>query len=45
MHLSSSMRKYDFLPGGALAVPQSDRILPIINNYIAASKSEDCRST
>jgi nicotinamidase/pyrazinamidase len=26
----------DFLPGGALAVPQSDEILPILNNYIAA---------
>ena len=26
----------DFLPGGALAVPQSDEILPVINNYIAA---------
>lgn len=26
----------DFLPGGALAVPQSDEILPILNHYIAA---------
>ena len=26
----------DFLPGGALAVPQSDEILPIVNDYIAA---------
>jgi nicotinamidase/pyrazinamidase len=26
----------DFLPGGALAVPQSDEILPILNDYIAA---------
>jgi nicotinamidase/pyrazinamidase len=26
----------DFLPGGALAVPQSDEILPIVNAYIAA---------
>jgi nicotinamidase/pyrazinamidase len=26
----------DFLPGGALAVPQSDEILPVLNNYIAA---------
>jgi len=25
----------DFLPGGALAVPQSDEILPILNSYIA----------
>lgn len=27
--------QYDFLPGGALAVPESDRILPVLNNYIA----------
>jgi nicotinamidase/pyrazinamidase len=26
----------DFLPGGALAVPQSDEILPVLNGYIAA---------
>ncbi|MFZ0710726.1 MAG: isochorismatase family protein [Terrimicrobiaceae bacterium] len=26
----------DFLPGGALAVPQSDEILPVLNSYIAA---------
>ena len=26
----------DFLPGGALAVPHSDEILPIVNDYIAA---------
>ena len=26
----------DFLPGGALAVPQSDEILPILNKYITA---------
>jgi nicotinamidase/pyrazinamidase len=26
----------DFLPGGALAVPQSDEILPLLNSYIAA---------
>jgi nicotinamidase/pyrazinamidase len=26
--------QYDFLPGGALAVPQSDRILPVLNRYI-----------
>ena len=26
----------DFLPGGALAVPQSDEILPVLNNYITA---------
>jgi nicotinamidase/pyrazinamidase len=25
----------DFLPGGALAVPQGDEILPVLNNYIA----------
>jgi nicotinamidase/pyrazinamidase len=25
----------DFLPGGALAVPESDQILPIVNTYIA----------
>jgi hypothetical protein len=25
----------DFLPGGALAVPQSDEILPVVNSYIA----------
>lgn len=26
--------QYDFLPGGALAVPESDQILPVLNNYI-----------
>jgi nicotinamidase/pyrazinamidase len=26
----------DFLPGGALAVPESDEILPVVNSYIAA---------
>ncbi len=26
----------DFLPGGALAVPRSNEILPVINRYIAA---------
>ncbi|HEY5705950.1 MAG TPA: isochorismatase family protein [Terrimicrobiaceae bacterium] len=26
----------DFLPGGALAVPHSDEILPVVNGYIAA---------
>jgi nicotinamidase/pyrazinamidase len=25
----------DFLPGGALAVPKSDEILPVVNSYIA----------
>ena len=25
----------DFLPGGALAVPESDQILPFVNTYIA----------
>jgi nicotinamidase/pyrazinamidase len=28
--------QYDFLPGGALAVPESDKILPAVNGYIAA---------
>jgi nicotinamidase/pyrazinamidase len=27
--------QYDFLPGGALAVPESDQILAILNGYIA----------
>jgi nicotinamidase/pyrazinamidase len=27
--------QYDFLPGGALAVPNSDEILPVLNSYIA----------
>src|SRR4029077_5709361 len=35
--------QYDFLPGGALAVPQSDRILPVINNYIAAFEKRGLR--
>jgi nicotinamidase/pyrazinamidase len=26
--------QYDFLPGGALAVPHSDQILPVLNRYI-----------
>jgi nicotinamidase/pyrazinamidase len=26
--------QYDFLPGGALAVPESDQILPVLNRYI-----------
>lgn len=26
--------QYDFLPGGALAVPESDQILPVLNKYI-----------
>ena len=26
----------DFLPGGALEVPQSDEILPVLNDYISA---------
>ncbi len=26
--------QYDFLPGGALAVPESDQILPVLNSYI-----------
>ncbi len=35
--------QYDFLPGGALAVPQSDKILPVINNYIAAFEKRGLR--
>ncbi|HEY5814670.1 MAG TPA: hypothetical protein VIT23_18700, partial [Terrimicrobiaceae bacterium] len=27
--------QYDFLPGGALAVPKSDEILPVLNDYIS----------
>jgi nicotinamidase/pyrazinamidase len=27
--------QYDFLPGGALAVPTSDEIVPVLNDYIA----------
>lgn len=27
--------QYDFLPGGALAVPESDQILPVLTRYIA----------
>ena len=30
--------QYDFLPGGSLAVPESDQIIPVINNWIAAAK-------
>ncbi len=26
--------QYDFLPGGALAVPESDQILPVLSKYI-----------
>ncbi len=26
----------DFLPGGALAVPQGDEVIPVLNRYIAA---------
>jgi nicotinamidase/pyrazinamidase len=27
--------QYDFLPGGALEVPKSDEILPVLNGYVA----------
>lgn len=30
--------QYDFLPGGSLAVPDGDKILPIINQWIDAAK-------
>jgi len=28
----------DFLPGGALAVPEGDKVIPVLNNYIGAFK-------
>jgi len=29
----------DFLPGGALAVPQGDAVVPVLNRYIALARS------
>ncbi|QLH43752.1 MAG: isochorismatase family protein [Coxiellaceae bacterium] len=31
----------DFMPNGALAVPEGDRILPIVNQWIAAAVTEN----
>lgn len=31
----------DFLPGGALAVPQADEVVPVLNRYIALARSHD----
>jgi nicotinamidase/pyrazinamidase len=28
--------QYDFLPGGALAVPHGEEVIPVLNNYISA---------
>ena len=30
----------DFLPGGALAVPQRDEVIPVLNRYLAQFESE-----
>ncbi len=32
----------DFLPGGALAVPEGDAIIPVINTYIRAFQEASC---
>jgi len=29
----------DFLPGGALAVPDGDAVIPVLNCYIAAARN------
>ena len=28
----------DFLPGGALAVPHGDEVIPVLNRYIATAR-------
>lgn len=31
----------DFLPGGALAVPEGDRVIPALNAYIAEFEKQE----
>lgn len=31
----------DFCPGGSLAVPEGDRVVPVLNDYVARFRAED----